>query len=78
MCNIIYMPRKRKQRKTMTEALQKAIADSGVSFKQLERETGVLRQTLMKFVAGEQSIRLESADKLAEYFGIEVIQKQER
>jgi ribosome-binding protein aMBF1 (putative translation factor) len=57
---------------TMTEAIREAIADSELSFKALERETGVLRQSLMKFAAGEQTIRLDAADKLAEFFGIEV------
>ena len=56
----------------MTEALRKAIVDSNLSFKALERETGVLRQSLMRFAAGEQSLRLDVADKLANYFGIEV------
>lgn len=65
------MPAKRKTYDTMTEALRDAIAESELSFKALERETGVLRQSLMKFVRGEQSLRLDAADKLAHYFGIE-------
>jgi plasmid maintenance system antidote protein VapI len=56
---------------TMTELLRKAIVESGMSFIGLERETGVLRQSLMKFVRGEQSLRLDLADRLAGYFGIE-------
>jgi transcriptional regulator with XRE-family HTH domain len=55
----------------MTQLLRQAIAGSGVSFARLERETGVKRQSLMKFVRGEQSIRLDKADALAAYFGIE-------
>ena len=62
---------KRKTTPTMTDVLRKAIADSGMSFLALERETGVLRQSLMKFARGEQSLRLDMADKLAAYFGIE-------
>ena len=42
-----------------------------MSFKALERETGVKRQSLMRFVRGEQSLRLDMADRLAAYFGIE-------
>ena len=38
----------------LTDALRKAILDSGLSFQGLENETGVLRQSLMKFVRGEQ------------------------
>lgn len=55
----------------MTDALRQAILASGMTFKALERETGVKRQSLMKFVRGEQSLRLDLADKLAAYFGIE-------
>ncbi|MDA1053002.1 MAG: helix-turn-helix transcriptional regulator [Planctomycetota bacterium] len=70
------MPAKRKTYDTMTEALRDAIAESELSFKALERETGVLRQSLMKFAAGEQSLRLDAADKLAEFFGIEITRRK--
>ncbi len=63
---------KRKIYNSMTEAIREAIAESELSFKALERETGILRQSLMKFAAGKQTIRLDAADKLAEYFGIEI------
>ena len=66
------MPAKRKQYKTMTEALRDAIASSELSFKALERETGVSRQSLMKFAAEKQTLRLDAADKLAVYFGLNV------
>ena len=55
---------------TLTDVLRRAIADSDRSFRALEKETGVLRQCLMKFVRGEQSLRLDQADKLAAYFGL--------
>jgi plasmid maintenance system antidote protein VapI len=55
----------------MTELLRQAIAGSGESFIGLERATGVLRQSIMKFARGEQSLRLDLADRLAAYFGIE-------
>ena len=54
----------------MTDLLRQAIAESGMSFKGIERETGIFRQSLMKFARGEQSLRLDMADKLAAYFGI--------
>ncbi len=62
----------------MTEALRVAIADSELSFKALEWETGVKRQSMMKFVAGEQSLRLDVADKLAAYFGLEIVLSAKR
>jgi plasmid maintenance system antidote protein VapI len=54
----------------LTTVLRKAIADCGLSFKRLEKETGVTRQTLMGFVRGERTIYLDIADKLASYFGL--------
>ena len=69
------MPAKRKTYDTMTEALREAIAESELSFKALERETGVLRQSLMKFARGEQSLRLDVADKLAKFFQFRIERK---
>jgi hypothetical protein len=68
ICNISYMPAER----PITEALLRAIAGSGMSFKALERETGVKRQSLMKFVRGEQSLRGDLMDKLAVFFRLEL------
>jgi hypothetical protein len=54
----------------ITDALRQAIASSGISFKRLEKETGVLRQSLMKFARGEQVLRGDAYDKLARFFGL--------
>jgi transcriptional regulator with XRE-family HTH domain len=59
----------------MTDRLRKAVNDCPLPFQALERETGVLRQTLMKFARGETSIRLDMADKLAAYFGLELTER---
>jgi plasmid maintenance system antidote protein VapI len=56
-----------KQRKTMTEQLKKAIADSGLSVYKLAKESGVPQPVLHRFMAGEQGISLATADKLAKY-----------
>lgn len=60
----------------MTETLRQAIADSGLAFIEIERQTGVLRQTLMKFARNEQSLRLDMADKLAEFFALELVERK--
>jgi transcriptional regulator with XRE-family HTH domain len=60
---------------TMTDALRKALNDAiegGSSFREIERETGIVRQSLMPFARGEQSLLLSKADKLATYFGLEL------
>lgn len=59
----------------MTKVLKQAIAESGETYTALERATGVKRASVMRFMRGEQSLRLDLADKLAEYFGIEVKRK---
>ena len=60
----------------MTESLKKAIRDSGLSFRFLGHETGVTRQSLMKFMGGETSLRLDMADKLAKYFELELTKRK--
>ena len=40
------------------------------------RETGVTRQTLMRFARGESSMRLDLADKLAVYFGLKLTEEE--
>ena len=70
------MPAKRKTYETLTEALRDAINESELSFKALGRETGVLRQGLMKFARSEQTLRLDQADKLTKYFGLEITKRK--
>ena len=55
----------------ITDVLRKAVVESGLSFLGLESETGILRQTLMRFARGD-GINLDAADKLAVYFGLEL------
>jgi plasmid maintenance system antidote protein VapI len=54
----------------MTQLLRQALADAE-SLSAVQRATGLKRQALAKFMRGEQSLRLDLADKLAEHFGIE-------
>ena len=60
------------QSQPFTDALKRAIAESGMAHIALERETGVKRQSIMKFMRGETSLRLDVADKLAAFFGLTV------
>jgi hypothetical protein len=68
-CNVSYM---KTHETPITDALRRAINESGIPFLTLENETGVLRQSLMKFARGECTIHLDSADALAKYFGLEL------
>jgi len=60
----------------MTAALRQALSASEANFHELERRTGVKRQSLMKFARGQQSLRLDMADRLASYFGLEVTKRK--
>ncbi len=60
---------------TLSDALREAVSESlkaGETFAGLERQTGVKRQSLMRFVRGEQSLLLDKADCLADYLGLEL------
>ncbi len=58
----------------MSEVLRQAIIDSSMPLLTLSKEAGVARGSLIRFVRGERSLRLDCADKLAEYFGMELKQ----
>lgn len=62
--------RRTKGKLTMTDLLRRSLAEAE-SLRAVERATGVKRQSMMKFLRGEQSLRLDLADKLAAYFSIE-------
>ena len=75
-CKLYYMTTRHKKPKTLTETLRQSIADSELPFIELERQTGVLRQSLMKFARGEQTLLLDAADKLAEFFALELVKRK--
>jgi plasmid maintenance system antidote protein VapI len=52
----------------ISDLLRRTIAESGISYNTLQRETGVTRASIMRFVRGDQSLRLDMADRLAVYF----------
>jgi len=65
VCDTEYM-------ETMTDTLRAAIRDSGLPLLQLARRSGVVRQSLIRFTRGSTSLRLDVADRLAAYFGLEL------
>ena len=66
------------KQQTISDALKRAIVQSGMAHVALEREAGVQRASIMRFLRGEQSIRLDGADKLAAYFGLELRPKRKK
>jgi plasmid maintenance system antidote protein VapI len=56
----------------ISDLLRVTIVESGISYNALQTETGVTRASIMRFVRGDQSIRLDIADRLAAYFNLEL------
>lgn len=62
----------------MTDVLRAAIVESGIPYLRIARETGVERLSISRFARGTNSLHLDSADKLAAYFGIKVSMAKRR
>ena len=56
----------------ISDLLRRTIVESGISYNALQKETGVTRASIMRFVRGDQYLRLDMADRLAAYFGLEL------
>jgi hypothetical protein len=59
----------------ISNRLRRAIVESGVPFASLERETGVERATIQRFVDRTTSLRLDAADRLAVFFKFRLTRK---
>lgn len=62
----------------LSEPLQRAIIESGIPFLKIERDTGIQRASISRFVADKRSLRLDLADKLAAYFALELRPKRKK
>jgi len=58
--------------KPISEPLKEVIRASGLSDRNLGIQTGVNRQSIGRFVSGQTSLTLEQAERLAEFFGLEL------
>ncbi|MCH8853725.1 MAG: helix-turn-helix transcriptional regulator [Planctomycetes bacterium] len=63
---------------TISQVLREAITKSGESLADLERTTGVSNAVLSRFVRGERTLTLPTADKLARHFGLELVKRERR
>jgi hypothetical protein len=60
----------------LRRAIARAVESGRANYKALERETGVTRASIMRFVRGKQSLHLGIADRLAAHFGLELRAKR--
>jgi plasmid maintenance system antidote protein VapI len=65
-----------KRKKTVAEILLKAIQDSGKPVAVIAREAGIVQPVLHRFVTGERTITLATAEKLMAYFGFELRKRE--
>ena len=56
----------------LAETLKQAIEDSGLSLYRISQDSGLDYAALHRFANGERDLRLETADILVEYFGLEL------
>ena len=64
--------RKKPNKSPLTDALKKAVTDSGLPLLQVSKGSGIAYASLVRFMSGERSLRLDKADKLAAYFDLEI------
>jgi plasmid maintenance system antidote protein VapI len=57
---------------SLRRTIAEAIESKRTNYKALQRETGVTRASIMRFVRGTQFLRLDMADRLAAFFGLEL------
>jgi plasmid maintenance system antidote protein VapI len=62
----------------LLRTIRDAVEAGRTNYKALERETGLTRASIMRFVAGKQSLRLDMADRLAAHFGLELRLKRKK
>ena len=62
----------------LLRTVRDAIESGRTNYKALQRETGVTRGSIMRFVTGRQTLRLDMADRLAVYFGLELRAKRKK
>lgn len=68
----ISIMRKKASLSPLTDALKSAVKNSGLPLLQVSKGSGVEYASLFRFMNGDRSLRLDKADKLATYFGLEV------
>jgi transcriptional regulator with XRE-family HTH domain len=61
---------------TLTDFLRKTMEASGLSLYQIAKDTGIASQSLLRFKRGETSLRLDKADVLADYLGLELTKRK--
>jgi transcriptional regulator with XRE-family HTH domain len=59
----------------LSDTLRKAITSSGMTVSDVALRAGVTHASLSYFLHGKRSLRLPTVEKLADFFGMELVQK---
>jgi len=54
----------------LQDQLRRAVEDSGLTLYRIAKGSGIAYQVLHRFARGERDLTLETASKLADYFGM--------
>ena len=63
---------------SLPEQLRQAIQSSGQTLYAFSKDSGVPYPVVYRFLKGERTITLVTADKLADYFGLELRPREKR
>lgn len=66
----------RKLQSNLSDVLRAAIRQCGLTPYRISKDTGLVVTSIIRFVEGETSLRLDKADVLAEYLGLELVKKR--
>lgn len=63
---------------TISQQLQKAIDDSGMTRYAISKATGVDQSSLSRFMSGKQMLSLEAVDLICQHLGLKLSQRRDR
>jgi transcriptional regulator with XRE-family HTH domain len=63
---------------SVIEAIKAALESCGESRAQVARGSGVAESQLSRLVTGERGLSMDSAEKLADYMGLEIVVRPKR
>jgi len=63
-------------KKNMVDVLQKAIRESGLTHYRIAKDAGIKPSQIDFFVNGERTLTVETAAKVAEVLGLELVKRK--
>ncbi len=62
----------------LLDKMRKVIETSGQSRHRISKETGIAESSLSRFVNGKAVLTVETVERLADYFGLEIVLRPKR